>query len=72
MLHPPMYVHAQCHICLCILRLAAARERHAADSADAKKTLFLLITMEHHDRGETDTITAVYRGMMLDHGLIIW
>jgi hypothetical protein len=66
-----MYMHAQCHICLRILRLAAARERPAADSADAKKTLFWLITMVHHDRGETDTMTTVYHGMMLDHGLII-
>jgi hypothetical protein len=67
-----MYVHAQCHICLCILRLEATRERPAADSAYAKKTLFWFITMEHFDRGETDTITAVYDVMMLDHGLMIW
>jgi hypothetical protein len=67
--HPPVHVH--CHICLCILRLAAACERLAADSADAKKTLFWLITMEHHDREETDTTTTVYHGEMLDHGRII-
>jgi hypothetical protein len=68
------------HSCMCMRNVTVVcassrqvdqRKCPIAYSSDAKKTLFWLITTEHHDREETDTITTVYHGMMLDHDLII-